>query len=103
MDELEVPLPLTGLQIDRDEAFAEQVVAGPVAAVVVRGRRFHRQIHEPEVLVDAGLRPDTDVAVARPRVVLPCLGAELSGSRDRVERPEKLPAARIEGAPEPLR
>jgi hypothetical protein len=95
MHELEVPLPLTGLEIDRDETFSEQVVAGPVSAVVVRRRRFHGQIHEAEVLVHAGLRPDADVAVDCPRVVLPRFGAELPGSRDRVERPEELPGARI--------
>ena len=38
--DLEVPLALAGLQIDADEALGEQVVAGPMAAVEIGGRRF---------------------------------------------------------------
>ena len=49
MHDLEVPLPLAGLQIDADQAVAEQIVARPLAAVVIRGRRLHRQINQPEI------------------------------------------------------
>jgi hypothetical protein len=46
VDELEVPLALAGLQVDAHQALAEQVVAGAMAAVEVRGRCLDRQVHE---------------------------------------------------------
>ena len=71
MHDLEVPLALAGLQIDADDAVAEQVVAGTMAAVVVRRRILDRQIDQAGFLVDRDLRPDAGVAVDRPRLVLP--------------------------------
>ena len=38
MHELEMPLPLAGLQVDAHEAFGKQVVPRPVTAVVIGGR-----------------------------------------------------------------
>src|SRR6266550_2263319 len=59
--ELEVPFPLAGFQVHANQRFAEQIVAVPVAAVEIAGGRFHRQIHEPELLVHADLRPHAGV------------------------------------------
>ncbi len=103
MDELEVPLALAGLQIDADEAFREQVVAGSMAAIEVRGGRLDRQVDETQFFVDADLAPDADVPVARPRPVLPRLAAVVAGPRNGVELPELLPRAHVEGADEPFR
>src|SRR6266850_156504 len=103
MRELEVPLPLSGFQVDADQRFGEQIVAGPMAAVVVGRRRLDRQVHEPELLVDGDLRPDADVAVGRPRFAFPRVVAELTRPRNRVELPELLPGARVERAREALR
>ena len=102
MDELEVPLPLAGPQIDGNEAFGKQVVAGTVAAVEVGRRRLNRQIHEAEFLVGGDLGPHARVAVHGPRVVFPRVVAEFTGPRNRVERPEQLAGARVEGADQPL-
>src|SRR5437899_2603296 len=66
VDQLEVPLPLPCLQIDRDQTLSEQVVAWPMAAVEVGRRRLDGQIHEAELLVDGHLVPDAHVAVPRP-------------------------------------
>ena len=98
VDELVVPLALAGLQIDRDEAFAEQIVAGTMAAVVVAGRQLDRQIGQAELFVDADLRPHAGVAGVRPRVVLPGVVAELAGLGNRVEDPQPLAGAHVEAA-----
>ena len=79
MHELEMPLARAGLQIDADEAFGEEIVAGPVAAVEVGRWRLDRQIDEAELFVDGDLRPHADVAVGGPRLVLPRVVAELAG------------------------
>src|SRR5438067_1242921 len=102
MHELEVPLALAGFQIDAHQAFRKQVVARTMAAIEIRGRRFDRQVDEPEVFVHADLAPDAGVAVLRPRSVLPRLAPELSGTRNGVELPELFAAAHVEGAHEPL-
>ena len=82
--------------------FAEQVVAGAMAAVEIRGRRFDRQIDQPGFRIDGDLGPDAGVAVDRPRVVLPGLVAELAGARNRVERPDQLAGAHVERARQPF-
>ena len=62
MHQLVMPLANAGLQINGDDALAEQAVAGPVAAVVVAGGQFDGQIHHAELLVDADLPPHAGVA-----------------------------------------
>src|SRR5689334_10185812 len=100
--DLKMPLALAGLQIDADQAFSIQVVAGAFAAVVVGCRRFHGQIYEPEVFVDRHLRPDAGVAVGSPRTVLPGLIAEFAGTWNRVERPGELAGPHVVGTNETL-
>ena len=65
MDELVVPLALAGLEIQRDQALAEQVIARPMTAVVVAGRQLDGQIDQPELFVDRHLRPHAGVAGVR--------------------------------------
>ena len=100
--ELEVPLALAGLQVDGDDAFGEEVVAGTMAAVEIGGGRLDRQVRETELFVDRNLIPDADVAVDRPRIVQPRVVAEFAGPRNRVERPQPLAGAHVEGLDEPL-
>src|SRR5207237_10456415 len=102
MHELEVPLALAGFQIDAHQAFRKQVVARTMAAIEIRGRRFDRQVDEPEVFVHADLAPDAGVAVLRPRSVLPRLAPELSGTRNGVELTDLLSAAPLAGPQEPV-
>ena len=47
MNELVVPLALAGLQVDGDEALAEESLAGAIAAVVVAGGQLDGQIDKP--------------------------------------------------------
>src|SRR5262245_51839409 len=103
VDELIVPPTLAGLQIHGDEALGEQVVAGSMPPVEIRGRGLDREVHKAELLVDRDLIPDTDVSVHGPRVVLPGLVAELPGARDRVEVPQALPRAHVERLHDALR
>ena len=37
VDQLIVPLPLAGLQVHRDDAFAKQPIAGPVPSILITG------------------------------------------------------------------
>jgi hypothetical protein len=94
--ELVVPLPLPGFQIDADQAFGKQVVAGTMAAVEVRRGRLDRQVNEAELFVRGDLRPDADVAVVGPRLLLPGVVAELAWTGNRVERPQQLAGAHVE-------
>ena len=103
MDILVVPLALSRLEIDRDQRFGKQVVAGPMPAVEIRGRRFDRQVREAEVFVDRDLRPHTRVAIHRPRVVLPCLAAQFARARNGVEGPQQLSRASVERPDQTLR
>src|SRR5207244_9216121 len=100
--ELEVPLPLARLEIDADETLGEEIVAGTMTAVEVRRGRFDRQVHEAEIFVDGDLRPDADVAVDRPRLVVPRVVAELARPRNGVERPQQFARAHVERADETL-
>ena len=61
MHHLEVPLALAGLHVERDEAVAEQVVAGTMAAVLVHERHADRNVDEAQFRIRR---------VGRPRVVL---------------------------------
>ena len=57
-----MPLALAGLQIHRDHALAEQSVARAMAAVVIAGRQFDRQIDQAQIFIHANLPPDAGVA-----------------------------------------
>src|SRR5436190_11652077 len=69
-----------------------------MAAIVVAGRQFDRQVRHAELLVDADLTPDAGVAGVRPRVPLPRVVAEFARRRNGVEDPEALPGPDVEAA-----
>src|SRR5262249_62360186 len=60
--ELEVPLAPAGPEIERDEAFAEEPRAGPMAAVVVARRQLDGEEQRVGLLVHRHLRPHAGVA-----------------------------------------
>ena len=101
--ELEVPLALAGVEVDRHQALGEQVVAGPVAAVVVGRRGLDRQVRDAQLLVHGDLRPDPGVAGVDGRVVQPGLAPELARLRDGVEDPQALARPHVEAADVALR
>src|SRR5258705_11966179 len=88
MYELEMPLPLSGSQIDRNHALAEQARARTLGAEVIVRRELDRQVREIELFVRRNLAPYAGVAGVRPRIVQPGVVAEFAGTRDRVEDPE---------------
>ena len=96
--ELEVPDPLAGAGVERQEARAVQVRARAIGAVVVVGRRPGREIGDAAGDVHRQLAPGVDradvlVGVGRPGVV-----AELARLRDGVEAPHLLAGEDVEGA-----
>ncbi len=96
--ELEVPQPLAGLEVDGDEALREQVVAGPVAAVVVAGGDLDREVGDAQLLVDGQVGPHPGVPGVDGRVVQPRVASELAGPGDGVEDPPALAGAGVVAA-----
>jgi hypothetical protein len=50
--ELVMPLPLTGSQIDRHDALAEETRTWTFAAVIVVGRKFDGEVREIQLFID---------------------------------------------------
>src|SRR5439155_26059554 len=100
--ELEVPLAHAGLHVDGHEALSIKIVARPMAAVIVRRRRFDWQIDEAKLRIGADMRPDADIAIDRPGIVLPGLVARLSRSGNRIEPPDLLAGPDVERAHQAL-
>ena len=99
VDGLEVPDPLPGLDVHRDQGLREEVVAEPVDAVVVVGRRPRRQVHVAQLVVAGQHRPHVGVARVAPRVVQPRVDPELVGAVGHgVEVPGVLAGADVPGA-----
>ena len=96
--ELEVPEPLAGLEVDGDEALGEQVVAGPVAAVVVAGGDLDGEVGDAELLVDGQVGPDPGVPGVDGGVVQPRVAPELAGPGNGVEDPPALAGAGVVAA-----
>jgi hypothetical protein len=51
MDQLKMPLPFPGLQIDTNQSFAEQIGSRPMTAVKITGRLFNRQLKPAKLLI----------------------------------------------------
>src|SRR5262249_21088522 len=102
MDELEVPFAHAGFEIDRNEAFGEQIGAWPMAAVIVRCRRLDRYVDEAQLLIDRNMRPHSGVAVVHPGIVLPGLVAELAWPWNCIPAPQLLAGANVPGTHDAL-
>ena len=100
--QLVMPDSLTSLQFDRDDALAEEIVAGAIAAVVVARGHLDRQVRHPEIFIDRDLRPHAGITRVRGGLVLPCVGAKLAGPRDGMEGPEPLAGPHVEAADVPF-
>src|SRR5471032_882036 len=93
-----MPLALSGLQVDADQAFAKEVVAGAMAAIIIAGGGFNGKIHQAELFVHRDLAPDAGVAGILGRALLPGVVAELAFLGDGVEDPQALAGADVESA-----
>src|SRR5215467_14638310 len=88
---LEMPPVLAGEDVDGDNGVAEQVVAGTIAAVVVRSWSGDRQIRDTSRFVDRLRKaPGVRTRSLLPPVVEPRLVPAFAGTRHGVEFPELL-------------
>ena len=90
MHRLEMPEPLAGARVERDQAIAEEIRARPVCAVEIVGRRTGRHVDDPALLVDGELAPAVRAADVLVRVLRPCVVAVLARSRDGMELPDEV-------------
>ena len=102
MHRLKVPDAFAGPGVETDQALGEQVVTGPVSAVVVVGRCGERQVDVAQLLVGARPGPHVRVAGVLPRCTVliragePGLVARLALLGHRVEKPELLAGPDVE-------
>ena len=93
-----MPFALAGIEIDRNEAVAEQAGAGAMPAEEVARRRFDVEKGEVQFGIDRHLCPHAGVAIGVGAVVVPGVIAKFAGLGDGVEGPQPLAGAHIEGA-----
>src|ERR1700686_1578683 len=98
MDQLVVPLAFPGLQVNGDEALAEEPLARAISSVVIARRQLYGQIDQPQVLVNGDLRPYPRIACIGQGVLFPCVASILTGAGDGVKNPESLAGSHIEPA-----
>src|SRR4029078_3899717 len=67
-----------------------------MAAVVIAGRQFHRNVDHSTFFIDADLAPYSRVSCVRRGIVLPGFGSILIRQRDGMEDPETLARSYIE-------
>ena len=87
---------MSGLDVERDHAFGEQVVAEAMRAVEIRGGRVGRQIQQAELFVGAHDRPHGDLARVSFEPSCQRVAAELALLRNGVKGPAQLAGAGIE-------
>src|SRR4051794_5757168 len=87
MNHLEVPQPLSGSRIERQQAIGEQVGAGTVGAVKVVLGAGRGSVHYAPLLVDRKLTPNVCATYLLPCVLGPALVSILTGMWDRVKGP----------------
>ena len=89
---LKMPEALSGLCLQRDQAIGEQIVTDAVSSIKIERRRTGRNIDNPAIDIDGHARPVVGGAAGLPRVLRPRVVSELTGMRNRVERPAQLAA-----------
>src|ERR1700730_6759926 len=90
-DVLEVPLQFARLRVERNRCVAEEVIAGPIAAVVIHARAADRHVDDASLLVDGkSERPDVVARSILPTVILPRVIADFAGERNGVKVPQLL-------------
>src|SRR5207302_9120126 len=100
--QLVMPFAGPGLEIDSNNTFSEQSVAGTMAAVVIAGGQLDGKVGHSKFFVDADLAPDAGIACVSSRVVFPRFGPVFVGQRDGMENPEALSGPDIESPDVPL-
>ena len=98
MHHLEMPDPFARLGVQTDQAFGEEIVAEPMAAVEVVGGCADRQIDVSQRFVRAHPGPYVRAARGLPGLVLPGLVPELSFLGYGLEHPFLFPVSHVEPA-----
>ena len=89
---LKVPTVFSGLCLDGDDRYGEQVVALAQAAVEIRPCIAGGKINEPALRIDGGRLPHHGAAVCPRRIILrPALVTRFSRSWYGVEGPQRFP------------
>src|SRR6188768_2958929 len=87
MDELVVPKTPARRGVERNQAIRVEVVAEPVSAIEVAGRRSRRGKDDAPGLVEGHAGPTVRAAAVGPGLFGPRLVASLARMRNRVEAP----------------
>ena len=95
---LKVPDALAGVGVESDEGIGEDVVAGAVCAVEVRGGRADGDEDDAAFGIEGDAGPGVRGAGVLPCIFGPGVVAELAGMGDGVELPADLSGANVKGA-----
>ena len=87
MDQLVVPDPFTGFDIEADQTAREKIVPRPRTAPNIVGAGFDVQVNVAQFGVDRKRSPDTGVPGVVGRPIQPGVVAELARARNGVESP----------------
>src|SRR5262249_49316711 len=87
-----------GFQIDSNNTFSKQPVAGPMTAINISRRQFDRKIDQSEFFIHTDLPPYAGVAHVVGGLVEPRITAKLAGLWNGVENPQTFAGAHIESA-----
>ncbi len=97
MNHLEMPGPLSGGGLKRNQAGTVQIVTGVVSPVIVYGDAIGRDINQVERRIGGKRGPGRDVTGILPGIVLPGFVAEFAGSGNYVELPLEAAGPRVVG------
>src|SRR5205823_14269158 len=96
MNELEVPLVLSGVRIDRNDRVTEEIGAGPIAAVVVSRGRAEGHIEDAACFIGGHVpAPNIRAGPVLPAIVEPGLVTGFAGLRYRLKLPQSRAGARV--------
>ena len=98
MRQLEVPEVGAGVRSGGDQAGPEQVVAGPIAPVLIDRRRPERHVDDAPRRVHREEAPHVDARAVLPAVAAPGVVEALARLRHRSERPGQLAGVHVPGA-----
>ena len=95
MDELVMPLALARFEIQRNQAFPEEIVSGTRPSVKVARGLFDADVDDSSILVDRALSPGACIASVRPGILQPRVESSFARFRDRVKNPLALACADV--------
>src|SRR6266702_38918 len=93
---LKMPDSFSCVGVECQQCIREKIVADPVAAVEVDGRRACRDVHNPALGIERHPSPVVGSARSFPGIFRPRLIAELAWMRNGVKAPEKSSGANVE-------